>query len=81
MTDKMSKGYYVHCNQHGAVHVAETDGSCWCGCVEDSPSREHGMFATVLETPLGEDPVPECVRRGLWLSRYEGRPLKADEHD
>jgi len=59
--------YFVHCESHGAVHHIEEGGKCWCGCVEDSETKEHGWSTTVLEADTKEGAFEECRERGLWI--------------
>lgn len=56
---------WVHCNQHGAPHYLNDDGSCWCGCIKDAPN--FGRNGTALEAQTQNEAAEECRKRGLWL--------------
>lgn len=56
---------FVYCTQHLAPHRVESDGSCWCGCIEDWP--EPGPYGVPLEADSYDTAVEECRRKNLRL--------------
>ena len=56
---------WVHCDQHGAPHAVQADGTCWCGCIDDAP--DFGRHATPLWSWGYLEAAAECRVRGLWL--------------
>lgn len=62
---------WVHCHSHGAPHMVEPNGKCWCGLITDGDpgaSRDATLLETVGNSH--EDHVKaaqECRDKGLWL--------------
>ena len=65
---------WVYCFQHLRPHPIEKDGSCWCGCVEDSAEGEHGRDAVGLQAKSLEEAAEECRWRNLPL--YGDGPIR-----
>ena len=58
---------FVHCNQHGAVHELNEDGSCWCSCGEES----EGTDFTFLVSQTMDEAIEECNKKELWFYHSE----------